>query len=296
MSTTETASPRYAAIDTWPTADLTAGIIEAQYGAIAAAQAAHAAITRAVDLAAARLAGGTGRLVYIGAGTSGRIGIQDCVELRPTFNWPDTRTLVLMAGGAEAFLRAREGAEDSAADAEHAFGAAAVGPDDVVIGVAASGRTPFTIAGLRHARAAGALTIGFFNNPGAPLAEACEVPVLLETGAEFLAGSTRLKAGTAQKVALNTFSTALMVRLGYVYAGLMVEMKPTNAKLHDRAAGMVARLCDASPEAARTALDSAGGSVKLATLMLARGLSRADAEAALAATGGRLGDALGGRS
>jgi N-acetylmuramic acid 6-phosphate etherase len=268
MTTTETASPRYATIDAWPTADLTAGIIEAQYAAIAAAQAAQGAIARAVDLAAARLAGGAGRLIYIGAGTSGRIGTQDCVELRPTFNWPDARTLVLMAGGAEAFLRARE---------------------------AASGRTPFTIAGLRHARAAGALTIGFFNNPGAALGAACELPVLLETGAEFLAGSTRLKAGTAQKVALNAFSTALMVRLGYVHAGLMVEMKPTNAKLHDRAAGMVARLSGAGPEAARSALNLAGGSVKLATLMLARGLSRAEAEATLAAAGGRLGDALGGR-
>ncbi|PKP69227.1 MAG: N-acetylmuramic acid 6-phosphate etherase [Alphaproteobacteria bacterium HGW-Alphaproteobacteria-4] len=295
MTTTETASPRYATIDAWPTADLTAGIIEAQYAAIAAAQAAQGAIARAVDLAAARLAGGAGRLIYIGAGTSGRIGTQDCVELRPTFNWPDARTLVLMAGGAEAFLRAREGAEDSEADALRALDAAAVGPDDVVIGVAASGRTPFTIAGLRHARAAGALTVGFFNNPGAALGAACELPVLLETGAEFLAGSTRLKAGTAQKVALNAFSTALMVRLGYVHAGLMVEMKPTNAKLHDRAAGMVARLSGAGPEAARSALNLAGGSVKLATLMLARGLSRAEAEATLAAAGGRLGDALGGR-
>lgn len=292
MNTTETASPRYASIDEWPTAELAAGVIEAQYGAIAAAQAVQGAIARAIDLAAERLAGGKGRLIYIGAGTSGRVATQDCVELRPTFNWPDARTLVLMAGGPEAFLRAREGAEDSEIDAVRALDAADTGASDVVIGVAASGRTPFTIAGLRHARAAGALTIGFFNNPGAALGDVCEVPVLLETGAEFLAGSTRMKAGTAQKVALNAFSTALMVRLGLVYKGLMVEMKPTNAKLHERATDMVASLSGAGHDAARSALNIAGGSVKLATLMLARGLARAEAEAALARAGGRLGDAL----
>ncbi|MDP2062926.1 MAG: N-acetylmuramic acid 6-phosphate etherase [Phaeovulum sp.] len=292
MNTTETASPRFADIDHWPTADLTAGIIEAQYAAIAAVQAAQGAIARAVDLAAARLERGAGRLIYIGAGTSGRIGTQDCVELRPTFNWPDARTLVVMAGGPQAFLRAREGAEDSAADAEQAFAAAAVGQSDVVLGVAASGRTAFTIAGLRHARAAGALTIGLFNNPGAPLGDACEVPVLLATGSEFLAGSTRMKAGTAQKVALNAFSTALMIRLGFVCKGLMVEMKPTNAKLRDRAAGMVSSLSGASTAASAKALEEAGGSVKLAALMLARKLARAEAEAALARAGGRLDAAL----
>ncbi len=292
MTSTETASPRYAGIDEWPSAELTTAIVEAQFSAVAAVQAVSGAIARAVDLAAMRLGPGSGRLVYIGAGTSGRIATQDCVELRPTFNWPDARTLVLMAGGSGAFLRAHEGAEDSEADAISVLEAAAVGPNDVVLGVAASGGTPFTCAGLRHARAAGALTIGFFNNPGAALGEVAELPVLLATGAEFPAGSTRMKAGSAQKVALNAFSTALMVRLGFVYKGLMVEMKPTNAKLRIRAQGMVATLAGSTPEAALVALDAAGGSIKLATLMLARGLSRAKAEAALQAAAGQLGAAM----
>lgn len=294
MSTTEDASPRFEGVEAWPTRDLSAGIIEAQFAAVAAVHAAAEPIARAVDLAAARLAGGKGRLCYVGAGTSGRVATQDCVELRPTFAWPDARTLVVMAGGPEAFVRAREGAEDSEPDAVQALEAAGVGPADVVIGVAASGRTPFTLAGLRHARAAGALTIGLFNNPGAALGDVAEVPVLLATGPEFPAGSTRMKAGTAQKVALNAFSTALMVRLGFVYRGLMVEMKPTNAKLHVRAQGMVARLTGAAPEAAAAALETAGGSIKLATLMLAAGLGRAEAEARLAAAGGQLGAALAG--
>lgn len=295
MSTTETASPRFDGVESWPTSDLTAGLIEAQFTAVAAALAASGAIARAVDLAAGRLAGGSGRLCYIGAGTSGRVATQDCVELRPTFAWSDARTLVVMAGGPEAFLRAREGAEDSEIDAVRALEAAAIGAADVVIGVAASGQTPFTLAGLRHARAAGALTIGLFNNPGAALGEVVEVPVLLATGPEFPAGSTRMKAGSAQKVALNAFSTALMVRLGFVYRGLMVEMKPTNAKLRARAQGMVARLAGATPEAAAEALDAAEGSIKLATLMLALRFGRAEAEARLAAAGGRLGQALAGQ-
>ena len=291
MNTTETASARFSGIDDWPTADLAAGLIESQYAGIGAVQAAAAEIARAIDLAVARLRKG-GRLVYLGAGTSGRIGTQDCVELRPTFNWPDNRSLALMAGGRDAFLRAREGAEDSELDAVRALEDAAVNADDVVIGLAASGRTPFTIAGLRHARAEGALTIGLFNNPGSALGEVCEVPILLDTGAEFLAGSTRLKAGTAQKVALNTISTSVMIRLGYVYRGLMVEMSPTNAKLHERAVGMVAKLTGADAETARTALGQAGGNVRLATVMLALTLDRAKAEAVLAAAGGNLRIAL----
>ena len=292
MSTTETASPRFEGVEGWPTGDLTQGIIEAQFAAVAAVQAASGAIARAVDLAAARLGTGDGRLCYIGAGTSGRVATQDCVELRPTFAWPDARTLVVMAGGPQAFLRAHEGAEDSETDAERALQAANIGPADVVVGVAASGQTPFTLAGLRLARAAGALTVGLYNNPGAALGEAVEVPVLLATGPEFPAGSTRMKAGTAQKVALNAFSTALMVRLGFVYKGLMVEMKPTNAKLRRRAQAMVARLAGAPPEAAASALDAAGGSIKLATLMLALRLTRAEAEARLATAGGLLRPAL----
>jgi N-acetylmuramic acid 6-phosphate etherase len=293
MSTTETASPRYAGIDDWPTADLVAGMTDSQFAAIGAVQAAGADIARVIDAAVPRLEAG-GRLIYLGAGTSGRIATQDAVELRPTFNWPGERSITLMAGGEAAFIQAQEGAEDDEAEAPRELDAAGVGPDDVVIGVAASGRTPFAIAGLVHARAKGALTVGVFNNRGGRLGEVAEIAVLLETGPEFLAGSTRMKAGTAQKVALNVISTAVMIRLGYVYRGKMVEMRPSNAKLRERAVRMVADLTGAGPEAARAALAAAGGTIKTAVVMLDRGCTRPEAEAALAAAGGRLGRALAG--
>jgi N-acetylmuramic acid 6-phosphate etherase len=256
-------------------------------------QAAGADIARVIDAAVPRLEAG-GRLIYLGAGTSGRIATQDAVELRPTFNWPGERSITLMAGGEAAFIQAQEGAEDDETEAPRELDAAGVGPDDVVIGVAASGRTPFAIAGLVHARAKGALTVGVFNNRGGRLGEVAEIAVLLETGPEFLAGSTRMKAGTAQKVALNVISTAVMIRLGYVYRGKMVEMRPSNAKLRERAVRMVADLTGAGPEAARAALAAAGGTIKTAVVMLDRGCTRPEAEAALAAAGGRLGRALAG--
>lgn len=286
-ATTETVSPRFAAIDGWPARDLVDGILDGQFAAIAAVQAAAPALARAVEAAAERLAGG-GRLVYLGAGTSGRIATQDAVELRPTFDWPAERARVLMAGGPEAFVAAQEGAEDSEADAVAGLDALGIGPADVAIGVAASGRTPFAVAGLRHARGRGALTIGVFNNRGAALGTVCDIPVLLDTGAEFVAGSTRMKAGTAQKAALNAFSTALMVRLGFVWRGQMVEMRPTNAKLRERAEAMVARLTGAEPQAARAALDAAGGVIKVAVVMLAFGLDRDGAGARLAEARGNL--------
>ena len=164
--------------------------------------------------------------------------------------------------------------------------------NDVVIALAASGRTPYAIAGLVHARKFGALTVGIFNNPGSKLGEVADIAVLLPTGIEFLAGSTRMKAGTSQKVALNIISTGIMIKLGYVYRGLMVEMRPTNIKLQDRAAKMVATLTGKDYDTSRATLDSADGSIKLATVMLTRQLSRADAEAALAANGNNLKRAL----
>ena len=284
---TESVSARFDTMDLWPTADLVAGMVEGQFAAVAAVQAASDAIARAVDAAADRLRDG-GRLIYMGAGTSGRIATQDAVELRPTFNWPADRALALMAGGEGALLHAREGAEDDESEAVAALDAAGLTPADVVIGVAASGRTPYTVAGVRHARGRGALTLGVFNNRGAALGQAADIAVLLDTGPEFLAGSTRLKAGTAQKVALNAFSTGVMIRLGLVYRGQMVAMRPTNAKLRDRAADMVARLSGSSTDAGRKALAAAGGSIPIATLMLAQALDADTARAAVAAAGGNL--------
>lgn len=293
--TTESISARFESSDNWPTPDLVSGLIESQFAAVAAVQAATAALAQATDAAAARLEAG-GRLIYMGAGTSGRIAVQDAVELRPTFNWPAERSLALMAGGDGALIAAREGAEDDEVEAVQVLDAAGCGPQDVVIGVAASGRTPFTVAGVRHARGLGALTVGMFNNPGAVLGAVCDIPVLIDTGAEFLAGSTRLKAGTAQKVALNAFSTGVMIRLGLVFRGQMVAMRPTNAKLRDRAAEMVARLSGHDAAAGQVALDRAGGSIAIATLMLAQGLDAAAAQAAVRAAGGNLARALGPRA
>lgn len=289
--TTESASSRFSTLEDWSSTDLVTGILEGQYSAISAVQAATPALVEAIDRGAERLARG-GRLIYMGAGTSGRIATQDGSELPPTFNWPYERAITLMAGGQSAVFRAVEGAEDSEQLAVEALDDIGIAENDVVIALAASGRTPYAIGGLVHARKLGALTIAIFNNRGGRLGEVAEIPVLIDTGAEVLAGSTRMKAGTAQKAALNCISTGVMIRLGFVYRGLMVEMKPTNTKLQDRAVKMVATLTDTDYATAQVALATAGGVIKLATVMLLKGLDRAEAEAVLARTGGNLRTAL----
>ena len=218
--TTETVDPRYADLDRWPTALAVEAMLEGQMAAIAALKDQSGAIAAAADAAAARLREG-GRLVYVGAGTSGRVAVQDGVELTPTYSWPDERLVFLLAGGMDALAHSAEGAEDDDAAARAEIAAADIGQNDVVIGVAASGRTPYAVAAIDAARAAGALTIGLANNPGTPLLAGAEHPILADTGSEIVAGSTRMKAGTAQKVALNLLSTAIMLRLGRVYRGLM---------------------------------------------------------------------------
>ena len=291
MATTETASPRFADIEDWSAADLVDGIVEGQFTAIAAVRAAGPAIAKAIDAAAARLAEG-GRLIYVGAGTSGRIAAQDAAELPPTFNWPYERAVPVMAGGERALLRAAEGAEDNIEAARQALRDLAVGRNDVVIALAASGRTPFPIAALEYSRTVGALGIGMFNNPGSRLGEVSDIPILLETGPEFIAGSTRMKAGTAQKAALNALSTGIMIRLGYVYRGKMVEMRLSNVKLQERAEKMVAELTGASLPAIRDALAQAGGRISLAVVMLTKSLSATGAEKVLKAAKGNLREAL----
>jgi N-acetylmuramic acid 6-phosphate etherase len=292
MASTESASPRYRNLETWSTEDLVSGMIEAQFSAVAAVQESAGPIVGAIDAATERLRDG-GRLIYAGAGTSGRIAAQDAAELPPTFDWPYERAVPVMAGGEQALLRAVEGAEDDGAAARQALKELGLTAQDVVIGIAASGNTPFAVAALEYARETGALAIGVYNNRGGRMAEVADVHVLIETGAELLAGSTRLKAGTAQKVVLNCISTGIMVRLGFVYCGLMVEMRPTNAKLQQRARRMVAELADCGEDAAAAALAEAGDSIKLATVMLVKGLSRSEAEALLRAGGGTLRGALG---
>jgi N-acetylmuramic acid 6-phosphate etherase len=291
MSTTETAARRYHGIEDWPMADIVEALIEAQMAAVGAVHAARGDLVHAIEAAADRLRDG-GRLIYMGAGTSGRIATQDAAELAPTFAWPTERAVSLMAGGTRAFTQAIEGAEDDGAAAIAALDAVAVGARDVVVGVAASGRTPFTVAGLTHARARGALTIGVLNNAGGRVGAVAEIALLAETGAEAVAGSTRLKAGTAQKVVLNCLSTGVMLRLGFVYRGRMVEMRATNAKLQDRAIRMVADLTDSDATVAEAALAAAEGSIKVAVVMLTLGLDAPAAAARVAAAGGTLRAAL----
>ncbi|RIX98424.1 N-acetylmuramic acid 6-phosphate etherase [Aureimonas flava] len=240
-------------------------LLAGQRRSLDAVEAALPAIERAVAAAAERL-GERGRLIYCGAGTSGRIGLLDAVELGPTFDWPDARRHVLLAGGEASFGRTREGAEDDGAAGRAALLATEPTPADVCLMLAASGRTPFTLAAAEAARGAGALTVGLANNPGAPLLDACQHPILLRTGPEAVAGSTRLAAGTAQKAALNLFSTLLMIRLGKVFRGRMVDMRPTNAKLRARACRIVSEVTGCSDDEALAALRSSRGSIREAIL------------------------------
>ena len=290
LPATEAVSPRTADLDAWNSQAVLEALWEGHMAAVAAVRPALPAIGAAAEAAAVRLAA-EGRLVYAGAGTSGRIGVQDGAELPPTFDWPESRLLLLMAGGEAAFLHAIENAEDRRDLAQEAIARHGIGAQDVVIGLAASGATAFTLACLEESGRRGALTIGVANSPGAPLLGAAVHPILVETGAEAIAGSTRMKAGTAQKVVLNLFSTLLMVRLGRVYRGLMVDMLARNAKLRHRAERMLATITGRDGEAVRRALEEAGGKVKLAVLVL-EGLDRAAAEALLDRHGGQLRAAL----
>jgi N-acetylmuramic acid 6-phosphate etherase len=280
LPATEASSKRHEALDAWDVPTILASLWEGQLAAMAALGPALPALSRATEEAATRLAVG-GRLAYAGAGTSGRIAVQDAVELVPTFDWPEHRLVLLMAGGDAALLHSVENAEDRADLAAATVAEHGIGADDVLVGVTASGSTKFTVAAVVTARARGALTIGVANSARAPLLEAAEFPVLIETGAEAIAGSTRMKAGTAQKAALNMFSTAVMVRLGHVYRGQMVDMQARNSKLRARAIRMLRGITACSESEARAALETAGGKVKLAVLIV-RGTALDDAKALLA--------------
>ena len=285
---TETVSSRYRGIETWDDREVLEALLEAQLSGVAAVKAALPALAGAAAAAAARLRAG-GRLAYAGAGTSARLAVQDGTELTPTYGWPRERVVFLVAGGSEALSRTIEAAEDDsgagAADAE------TLGSADVLVGVSASGRTPYTVGAVERARWSGALTVGIANNAGTPLIAAAEHPVLIDTGAESIAGSTRMKAGTAQKAALTLFSTLVMIRLGRVYDGLMVDMVATNAKLRARALAMLSEITGADGASAQAALDAAGGHVKLAVL-ISRGLAPEAAQALLDEHGGDLRHAL----
>ncbi|MGA9546393.1 MAG: N-acetylmuramic acid 6-phosphate etherase, partial [Rhodomicrobium sp.] len=250
---TERPSPRYTGIDVWEPLDALDAMIDGQLAAVAAVRAARRQILEAALAMETRLQDG-GRLVYAGAGTSGRLAVQDGAELMPTFSWPEERLLLLLAGGEEAMVRAVEGAEDEIEHAAELIRRHAIAPKDVLIAVAASGATPFTLSCLREAKRRGALTIGVANNRDAPLLAEAERPIYLETGSEPIAGSTRMNAGTAQRITLSLLSSLTMVRLGRVYAGLMVEVQAVNAKLVGRREKMLVHLTGKSLGEVREAL------------------------------------------
>jgi N-acetylmuramic acid 6-phosphate etherase len=264
---TERPSPRYSAIELWSPGDILDAMIEGQFAAVAAVHAARPALESAALAIEERLKRG-GRLAYAGAGTSGRLAVQDGAELMPTFGWPAERLLLLMAGGREALLRAVEGSEDEPEQGARLVRRHELGRKDALIAVAASGTTAFTLACLREAKARGALTVGIANNPETPILDEADHPIRLDTGPEPIAGSTRMKAGTAQRVALTMLSSLVMIRLGRVYEGLMVDVQATNRKLVRRSEGILAQLTGHNREQVHEALRRAGGSVKLALLLL----------------------------
>jgi N-acetylmuramic acid 6-phosphate etherase len=287
---TERACPRYSSIDLLDAPDILDCIIEGQFAAVAAVYASRPAIEAAAIAMEERLRE-RGRLVYIGAGTSGRLAVQDGAELIPTFGWPEDRLLLLIAGGQEALLRSVEGVEDDVGQAAQQMECHNIGADDVLVAVAASGTTPFTLSCLREGRKRGALTVGIANNSGTPILKESDHAIWLDTGSEPIAGSTRLKAGTAQKITLNALSSLLMILLGKVYQGLMVDVRVLNEKLLRRSEDMLVQLTECSRSEANSALQRASGSVKLAALLL-HGCELEEATKLLNRSGGRLRGAL----
>jgi N-acetylmuramic acid 6-phosphate etherase len=262
-------------------------IIQEQDALVAAAVAAEGdRIAHAVDQIADRLSHG-GRLFYAGAGTSGRIAMLDASELPPTYGIDASLVSVIMAGGERAFFEAVEGAEDDE-DAAIAAVNAAVKAEDAVVGIAASGTTPYTVAAIRRANMLGALTVGITSNPNSPLASEADIAIAPQTGPEVIMGSTRMKSGTAQKLVLNTLSTGVMILLGRVHSNLMIDMPATNEKLRSRAVRMVELAVGVSRPVAVQAMRDANGNVKLASVMAGKRLSIDDAKAVLASHGGNL--------
>ena len=286
---TERHSPRYSAIEAWSPGDILEAMIEGQFAAVAAVRAARPALAEAALAIEPRLRAG-GRLVYAGAGTSGRLAVQDGAELMPTFSWPQERLLLLIAGGREALVQSVEGAEDESEEAIRLVERCEIDRHDVLIAVSASGTTPFTLACLREAKQRGALTVAIANNRDTPLLAEADHPIWLDTGPEPIAGSTRMKAGTAQRIALNLLSSLVMIRLGRVYRGLMVDLKAVNKKLIRRGEKILLELSGRSHEEVHEALHQAGGNVKTALLLL-EGCDLEEAARMLNRSGGRLHEA-----
>ncbi|MDH6542438.1 N-acetylmuramic acid 6-phosphate etherase [Streptomyces sp. SPB4] len=289
--TTEAFRPELADIDRLPTLEI-ARIMNAEDATVPAAVAGELPrIAAAVDAIAARMARG-GRLVYAGAGTAGRLGVLDASECPPTFNTDPQQVVGLIAGGPGAMVKAVEGAEDSAELAAADLTALGLTADDSVIGISASGRTPYAIGAVDFARSRGALTVGLSCNAGSALAAAAEHGIEVVVGPELLTGSTRLKAGTAQKLVLNLISTVTMIRLGKTYGNLMVDVRASNEKLRARSRRIVALATGAPDAEIEAALTATGGEVKDAILVILGGVDGPTAAALLATAGGHLRAAL----
>jgi N-acetylmuramic acid 6-phosphate etherase len=281
MLNTETPHPRHPDLDLYPTLELVQAFTEDQVHAAQVVHAAAAQLAVAVEAAASRLVD-SGRLIYVGAGTSGRVGLLDSLELWPTFSWPRERAIALLAGGRAAIFAPDEECEDD--QAQGAADLVAVNPtdEDVVIGLTASGSTPYVLGALNAAGEIGCLTIGVANNPDSPVSAAAAIGITLDTGTEVISGSTRLKAGTAQKIFLNSFSSALMVRLHKVYGNLMVDVLPANTKLHRRAIALTVRATGAAEQVVCATLEACNYRVKVAIVMILLKLDAPSAEALLA--------------
>ncbi|WP_228001841.1 N-acetylmuramic acid 6-phosphate etherase [Nocardia australiensis] len=274
--TTEQSNPHTTALDSMSVDELLRVMNAEDMGVAEAVAEAVADIARAIELiVTARRRGG--RLVYIGAGTSGRLGVLDAVECPPTFGTDPGEVIGIIAGGSSAFTQAVEGAEDDPARAVADLSAVHLTADDVVVALAASGRTPYAIGALRYGRSIGAATVAISCNRGAELSAHADVGIEVETGPEVVTGSTRLKAGTAQKMVCNMLSTAAMVRLGKTYGNLMVDVNPTNAKLIDRARRIVAEATGVDPATAASLLNAADGHPKTAIVMRLAGVDAAAA-------------------
>ncbi|GHA52412.1 N-acetylmuramic acid 6-phosphate etherase [Streptomyces purpurascens] len=293
--TTEAFRPELADIDRLPTLDI-ARLMNGEDATVAGAVAARLPqIAAAIDAVAERMARG-GRLVYAGAGTAGRLGILDASECPPTFNTDPSRVVGLIAGGPEAMVTSVEGAEDSRELARADLETLGLTPDDTVVGVSASGRTPYALGAVAHARTRGSLTVGLACNPGSPLGAAADHGIEIVVGPELLTGSTRLKAGTAQKLVLNMLSTITMIRLGKTYGNLMVDVRASNDKLRARSHRIVALATGAEDKEIEQALTATDGEVKNAILTLLADVDGPTAARLLEESDGHLRAALDSRS
>jgi N-acetylmuramic acid 6-phosphate etherase len=288
---TEIADPRYRGLDTWNDVDILAALQGGHARAVASVEAAIPSLARAAKLAADKLAAG-GRLIYLASGSPALLALSDALEIPQTYGIADDRIVTILAGGLDLIHNFSGLQEDDPDQARLDVAAFGVGPNDCVVAISASGSTPFTVAGLQAAIAAGAASVAIASNANAPLFEGSDVTVLLDSGPEVIAGSTRMGAGTAQKAALNMLSTMTAIHLGHVYDGLMVNVRADNGKLRARAARIIANVAAVDEISARAALEKAGGHVKPAILIAAGAKDPAVADELLNQNNGNVRTAL----